>query len=121
MAPPVLIVEDDLDIRESIQMVLESAGYEVRLADHGRQALDLLETDVDPCMIVLDLRMPVMDGETFLEELSKSTREPLTRRVVVASADRRADERVARFGVNRVLKKPFELNELLQAVQTHCG
>lgn len=120
--PAVLIVEDDIDIRESIQMVLESAGYRVQVADHGRQALDLLdESSSEPCLIVLDLRMPVMDGETFLEELTRTKRNALARRVVVASADRRADERVARFGVSSVLTKPFEVEDLLRAARSHCG
>ena len=59
----VLIVDDDLDLRESVQMLLEDAGYLTVGARDGRDALDLLQrADPLPDLILLDLSMPVLDG-----------------------------------------------------------
>ena len=60
---PVIIVEDDDDIRDTFREVLESEGYHVLTAANGRVALDLLEGMRDvPCLVLLDLMMPIMNG-----------------------------------------------------------
>ena len=63
----VLVVEDDYDFRELERTMLQSSGYEVITASNGAEALSILETQ-HPCVILLDLMMPVMDGLTFLRE-----------------------------------------------------
>jgi len=65
---PVLVVEDDRDVRESLVAVLEDAGYRVMSAADGRAALDLLRAGPRPAVILLDLMMPVMDGFEFRAE-----------------------------------------------------
>src|SRR5881392_3915466 len=68
-AGPVLVVEDDEDIRDSLVEFLGDEGYEARGAGNGREALSLLAAIAPPpCLIILDLMMPVMDGRTFREE-----------------------------------------------------
>src|SRR6476659_4747554 len=65
-APTILVVEDDLELRKVVCDVLETAGYSTCTAGNGRDALDLLITGgLTPSLILLDLRMPVMDGWEF--------------------------------------------------------
>src|SRR5690242_14878079 len=61
----ILIVEDNPDSRETLAMVIEGMGYTVSTASNGREALDYLRTHSLPCLILLDLMMPVMDGWEF--------------------------------------------------------
>ena len=68
----VLVVDDDLDIREALADILEDRGFEVMTAANGREALTLLrKLDTPPAVILLDLMMPIMDGYGFLEEHRK--------------------------------------------------
>src|ERR1043166_6195918 len=64
-ARPVLIVEDDHDIREVMKVLLESEGHQVVTAANGEEALLVLRTGINPCLILLDLMMPKMDGFQF--------------------------------------------------------
>jgi CheY-like chemotaxis protein len=64
-AAPVLVVDDDRNVRESVAELLEAAGYRVEQARDGMEALDTLYRGVKPSFILLDLKMPGMDGETF--------------------------------------------------------
>jgi len=68
----VLIVDDDLDIREALTDILEDRGFSVMSAANGREALSLLRSlDAPPAVILLDLMMPILDGYGFLEEHRK--------------------------------------------------
>ena len=110
----VLLVEDDVDIREAVSAVLEAEGYTVLTAGNGEEALRTLEQG-QPCVVLLDLMMPVMDGWDFLAELKKSRRhEDLPVVVVSAYSERKAE------GVRRILKKPLDVNQLLAAVADYC-
>src|SRR5436190_18292101 len=74
-AGPVLIVDDDPDIREVLAEALEAMGFEVVTAAHGRDALMMLgRMAVLPAVILLDLMMPVLDGYGFLEERTKDAK-----------------------------------------------
>ena len=66
----ILIVEDDVPIREMYRVKFENEGFEVKAAGHGLEALDILD-DYTPRLILLDVMMPEMDGMTFLVELRK--------------------------------------------------
>jgi CheY-like chemotaxis protein len=63
---PILIVEDDPDIRESLQHFLELHGYPVWTASHGKEGLERLERSPRPAVVVLDMTLPVMDGHRLL-------------------------------------------------------
>src|SRR5260221_12705088 len=67
----VLVVEDDRDIREGLADLLGDYGYTVRGASNGREALEVLGGPSLPCIILLDLMMPVMDGWQLMEEVSR--------------------------------------------------
>jgi CheY-like chemotaxis protein len=110
----VLVIENDRELRESIQRVLESEGFQTLGADHGRSALDLLGMDGPlPAVILLDLLMPMMNGSDFLDCIEKVPR--LARiPIIVVSA---VPECVDRDRVSCWLRKPIDLDTLLEAVR----
>lgn len=117
----VLVVEDDQDIRESLMDFLEDHGYQAVGAKHGRDALQkLAAVDVRPCLIVLDLMMPVMNGEEFRE---KQLRDPdlSTIPVLVISAYKDVHERAKSLSVQGHLSKPLDLRKFLSVLQAHCS
>ena len=67
---PILIVEDDADVRDTMVQVLESEGFSVRATRDGREALDALRAGLRPRLILLDLMMPVMNGWQFREQMA---------------------------------------------------
>lgn len=69
--PRVLIVEDDDDIRELCQILLAKAGYSVESCANGREALVALLKHEDPCLILLDMMMPILNGREFMEAFTK--------------------------------------------------
>jgi CheY-like chemotaxis protein len=116
----VAIIEDDLGIRDSIAGVLEDEGYRVVAADHGRDALDRLERETEaPCVILLDLMMPVMDGWAFREA---QKRHPVLAPVpvIIMTADTKAKDKADELGARVHMGKPLDLDALLQAIQQYC-
>ena len=111
----ILIVEDDVDVREAYHDVLEQAGYQVVTAANGRLALDWLRHGGRPTMIVLDLMMPVMDGWQFRQEMRKL--EELHGIPVVVVTAHREDPGIDCVG--RLLK-PVPLGDLLGTVARVC-
>lgn len=114
MAPStVFVVEDDVDTRDMLGRFLELEGFQVEVAANGRQALDRLTSGVHPCVILLDLMMPVMDGYGVLAELAK---DPRTTAVPVLVLSARAipeeAERATKAGARRFLEKPFDPEDL---------
>ena len=94
--------------------MLESEGYVVLSAENGEEALTVLAKG-QPCVVLLDLMMPVMDGWDFMRAVKEDSRfEDMP--VVVCSA---YTEKPAE-GVRRVLKKPLDVNKLLAAVAEYC-
>jgi CheY-like chemotaxis protein len=112
---PILVVDDDPDIREALRDILDDAGYSVVLAFHGQMALEMLGTMRRPCLVLLDWMMPVMDGAQFLHLLREN---PLydTVKVILCTASGRD----VPPGAQGLLRKPFELEELLAVVSESC-
>ncbi|MEW6705997.1 MAG: response regulator [Pseudomonadota bacterium] len=115
-----LVVDDDPGIRESLKDLLEIEGYEVRTAEHGRDGLALLQRE-RPCMVLLDLMMPVMDGRQFLQALQQAG-DPATADIpiTVVSALDQARDLKHRYRCE-VLGKPIDIDRLLQVVHQHCS
>ena len=112
-----LLVEDDRDIREAMQDLLEDAGYHVNVAANGKEALSLLSSLARPCLILLDLMMPVMSGEEFLGELrEKEGLAPIP--VVIVSAWAREAAKENR--VQGFVSKPVDPERLLLVVRKFC-
>ena len=118
--PQLLLVEDDRGVRDAIEDYLEDEGYCVLSANDGEQALSILEGLTDPCLVVLDVRMPVMDGVEFMRQFRAR---PWLKhhRLVLMSASELAPELTSAPGVVGLLQKPFELERLLSLVQSEVA
>lgn len=111
----VMVVEDDVDIRQLMAELLEDAGFVVLRAGDGREALAALEAGARPRLILLDLMMPVMDGIAF--RTAQLQRPDLARiPVILLSADQRARERCRDLAIGAFLAKPVPGDELLETV-----
>ena len=112
---PILVVDDDLDIREILSETLGDLGFHVLAAANGRAALTLVhDLEVGPSVILLDLMMPVMDGYGFLEARAKDPKLASVP-VAVITAGHRIDD--ARIGdAIPVIRKPFEVSLLLDVL-----
>jgi CheY-like chemotaxis protein len=112
----VLIVEDDLSIQKSLRLAIECEGYKVFTAGNGKEGLDLFPTIEKPCVILLDLMMPVMDGFEFLE--MRKLNQPLSQvPVVIVSAFLEKAKEVKADGY---VKKPVQLDDLFVLIKKHC-
>jgi CheY-like chemotaxis protein len=117
----IFIVEDEDMIRDSLVEFLDEQGYEAVGAAHGRDALDkLAASGPRPCLILLDLMMPVMDGRSFREQ-QLQTPELASIPVVIVSAYRDVAETAGELNAAGHLAKPLNLTTLLQTVQRHCS
>jgi CheY-like chemotaxis protein len=114
---PILVVDDDADIRSTIADILGDAGYAVQAAANGREALDLLKTSPVPALILLDLMMPELDGWGFMAALQHELPELATIPVVIFSAHGDAGVAASSLEVVGFVKKPIRLDELLAAVE----
>jgi CheY-like chemotaxis protein len=115
----VLVVEDDEAVSEALVELLRDAGHEALGVPDGRRALDVLRTDGDTCLILLDLAMPGMDGFRFREEQLKNAalaRVP----VIVCTADPLAEQRAGALGAAGWLRKPLDPERLLKMIEKHC-
>lgn len=109
----VLVVEDDAYMRRLLESVLVTEGYRVKSAANGAEALTKAREEA-PDAIVLDLRMPVMDGPSFLRAWRESTPEAST--PVIAISGHRLNVTAEELGVSAILPKPFEYTMLVGAV-----
>lgn len=111
---PILIVDDDPDLLELVGEVLASRGHRVVLARNGMEALERIEREV-PGLVLLDMRMPVMDGWTFARHLRERHGRSIPVVVMTAAEDSklRADE----IGADSDLGKPFDLQQLHDIVE----
>jgi CheY-like chemotaxis protein len=116
--PLILLVEDEPEVREVITAVLETEGYRVRSASNGLEALDILRGGLRPCMIVLDLMMPVMDGWQFRAE-QLCDPELLKIPTIVYSALGHIDEAVEKLNVAGGFQKG-DFAEMLRFVAQFC-
>lgn len=111
----VLVVEDDDDIREVVTHIIQRAGYEVRQARNGQEALDELARKEQPCLVLLDLMMPVMSGAEFLRNVGAAQRVVPPIVVLSAIADRQKPPGAAEY-----VQKPSSEAELLRIVRAYC-
>ena len=109
----VLVIDDDAGIRETLAEYLRAVGYHVDVAGDGVEGLERL-SETRPDVILVDLRMPGMDGRRFLE-LVRADPARRTLPVVLMSGTSSAGE--AATSADAVLRKPFELDELLDLLR----
>ena len=113
MSPSVLVVEDDLDLLGLLEMVLQDAGHRVRTATDGLQALARVAEEM-PGLILLDMRMPVMNGWEFAREFR--SRHGRACPIVVVTAAENAQLRAKEIEAEAWLSKPFDLDDVLRMV-----
>jgi CheY-like chemotaxis protein len=117
----ILVVDDDASIRESLADLLDDEGYRVKTATNGAEALTLLRLPggFRPCLILLDLMMPVMNGhEFYVEQQSDPALADIP--IVVISADGNLARKASAFG-GEYLSKPVRLETVLDLVDRLCA
>lgn len=118
--PTVLVVDDDEDLLDVLRDILEEEGYRVLTAPSGEAALELLRSGEELCLILLDLKMPGMDGHEFRR---RQLAEPRFAAVpVVGFTGLTNGEEVAhQLGLASFLRKPVHLHHLLETVAHYCS
>jgi CheY-like chemotaxis protein len=115
---PVLIVEDDADLREMMAQLLSLEGFRTETVANGRDALRYLARGDRPDVILLDLMMPVMDGWEFRR---RQAQDPSISGVPVVVLSALDPARVADLGGTAFLKKPLDFDRLLELVRRFCA
>jgi len=120
--PKILIVEDDADLNNAYRLILTREGFEAECAADGIEAIAKLE-DFTPDLVLLDIRMPNLDGVGFLEQSKISTRFPEAIVIVFTNFDLNKDiESTFKLGVNRyVLKSSITPKDLVKIVREELG
>ena len=115
----VLVVDDEPMIRQLIADFLSEAGFTVAIAANGSEALRAMARN-KPNAVVLDLMMPVLDATGFLELMRMNPRYARIP-VVIVTAAYDAGEEAAKLGAQACLRKPFEMEELVETVARLIG
>jgi CheY-like chemotaxis protein len=115
----ILVVEDNDDVREMMAVTLELEGHEVATAVNGRDALNKLHKGEKPCLILLDLMMPVMNGWEFQYELEHDP-DPALREVPVVVVSAATADMMRKTEAAAYLPKPIDLDRLLDVVVDFC-
>ncbi|MFH0882272.1 MAG: response regulator [bacterium] len=114
----VLIVDDDPDMREILQTALGGLGFTTYVADDGDVALDLFHKH-RPALVVSDIFMPRFDGVRLLKEIKKVSRDtPVILITGYSHLDKQQEEDSCAFKPDALLRKPFNLSELVEAIHT---
>ena len=115
----VLLVDDHEEARDALAMLLKNEGFAVREASDGQEALDALYDGPRPCLVVLDLMMPGMDGWEFRR---RQLRSPLFARIPTVVLSGHANLSAATNGLtaHEVMAKPVVLGRLLELVRDFC-
>jgi CheY-like chemotaxis protein len=116
----VLLVEDDLDVREAMADLLACEGLRVVVASDGREALDLLQAGLRPSVIVLDLTMPRMDGWDFRHAQMADPNLKDIPVIVVSAGSVRAEKVRSDLGDVQFLGKPFVPATFLDVIARCC-
>lgn len=120
MRPGILVVDDDVEIRETMVELLRERGYEAHGACDGADALAVLRTRTDWCLIFLDLMMPKMDGFAMRrEQLADPALSAIP--VVVVSATTDVPQAAKSLDAVDYFVKPARLSEVVRIVERHCG
>jgi CheY-like chemotaxis protein len=116
---PIMVVDDDDAIRDIIGTILRLEGYPVVKLGDGEEALRRMRSGLTPSIILLDLRMPGMDGRTFIDQKNEDPRlAPIP--IVILSGDRDGPDIAQKLGI-QCLMKPIELQSLLSIVRNATG
>jgi len=119
----VLVIEDDRDTRAILGEILVSEGYQAIEVEAADAAVKYLRSHAAPCLVLLDLRLPRMNGVAFLQWLNKQEELKDLPVAVISSLRLDAEKERAPFRdhVVAVLRKPFTLEDVLELIDSHCG
>ena len=109
--PKILIIDDEEAVRDTLENALRREGYELFFAENGKEGLSVFKK-VSPILIILDLRMPVMDGFEFLEEIKIKPTDPFSVTVLTGHGDHEEIKKSYELGVNAFVRKPYDFVEL---------
>jgi two-component system, chemotaxis family, chemotaxis protein CheY len=113
----VLVVDDDSGNRESMSELLDNKGYSVLQAENGQKALDMLkQAPILPCLVVLDMAMPIMDGRGFLK---RRAHDPDLRDIPVVLVSGNS-QKGALKGIEGYFRKPVNVERLIEVIDQHC-
>jgi CheY-like chemotaxis protein len=116
----VLIVDDHPDIREALGIVMELRGVQAVLAGSGSEALaKLADQDLRPCVVLLDINMPDLDGWAVRERMREDP-DLASVPVVLLTGNYVDVERARQLGIRGYLRKPIDVHQVLGAVEQHC-
>jgi CheY-like chemotaxis protein len=115
--PFLLVVDDDEDIREVLAVLLNSEGYTVAEAFDGQHALDTIRSQGKPALVLVDLRMPRMNGFEFVKAL-RADPPNADIPVVVISGDWRAEQGARELSVAGFLQKPLNADDVIRKVRS---
>ncbi|GAB4204497.1 MAG: hypothetical protein OHK0022_29730 [Roseiflexaceae bacterium] len=113
MQHSILVIDDDLAILATVSDILADEGYLIYTATNGAEGLAALAT-IEPDLILLDMRMPVLDGWGFAQQLRE---QGISIPIVVMTATQDARRWAQEIGTSHVLAKPFDLMDLIAVVQ----
>ena len=113
----VMVVEDEQEARDFLVQILEFEGFKAIGFANGAEALAYLESSEQPCLIILDIRMPVMSGPEFREVQQQNPKWSAIPVVVVT-----AFEPSAAIGLSplRIFRKPFDVRALVEVIRANC-
>ncbi|MCO4753474.1 MAG: response regulator [Bacteriovoracaceae bacterium] len=111
----ILVVEDNPDLRMLTKLALTKKGFVVTCAENGQVALESIEKDGMPDLILLDMKMPIMDGWEFSKQFKEKHDHAAPIVVMTAAQDSRG--RAMEIGADSFLGKPFELDQLFDCVK----
>lgn len=115
---PILVVDDDETILSSVEFLLTDEGYSVMLATNGKQALERIG-ERTPSLILLDMKMPVMDGWAFASAYRESPGPHVP--IIVMTAAHNSRMRAAEVRADDFIAKPFDVNHLLDLIHKYVG
>ncbi len=117
----ILIIEDDPDVRNTLQEILEHQGFEVFAAANGEEGLARLQEGQSPCLILLDLMMPIMNGWEFLSTLKSQHQHYLTSvPIVIVSAIGDLSSVQNEYNCS-AMSKPVDLSGLIKIAEQACA
>lgn len=113
---PILVVDDDDAILRTIEIILSDEGYQVIVASNGKEALTCLDEHA-PRLILLDMKMPIMDGWTFAT--TYRARPGPQAPIIVMTAAKDSEGRAAEINADAAIEKPFDIEYLIQLVKRY--
>lgn len=115
----VLVVDDDDELRDTVTELLRLEGFDVSSARNGHEALEFLRSNPAPHVIVLDLMMPVMNGQQFRQaQLDAPALAAIP--VVILTASHNGRQQAAAMGVSDFFSKPVDFDVFIAALRTYC-